>query len=614
MELKVTVIFLIFFCKRCVGVIYYLNDTEYDQMPALYHMDDYEGCLQEPSGLYCTVHFSLVSDTPSELLDMIQEYSLRRTHFNHTNLRYGICLIATPNSIANYPNCQKYRGNTSEVSTDFLEGCLNESLWNGYKLKTRVNNHDCQSVSDKNIDIDFADIMVGTLLLAILMVNAIGSFNEIYFKVEKCKGVIMAHCVWPFLQTIKNSHALELAYYSIPQYILLNGSIVLQTYLVVSAFLLIYKIELISEKVNLNWNVIPLGILVRYIRLTPALAVVLALMATWLKFVGQGPLWSISGGVEMADCRSRWWAYLMYLNNNISNAQCMMQTWYLAVDMQLHCFALVLHVLLRGSAHKKTVLAAMFTVGVIIPGIQIYWQDLDGILMVVPEQAKILFATDATFTALARRWHTNVASYVAGMALGYFVYRCQKNNVHFDQYKNYKYRVLYWAIFPLMLAIILSGGVFYRDSPRDPLYIRLLYGTVAKPLFGVLMALLICGMIFKMESFYRCIVEWRVWAVPGRLAYCMFLVHFAFFRIHVSTATSLVTMGPYDGLVTFARVCAASLGCAVPLWVLVEAPFTQLTKYLYHIADQRRQHYQPDDNNTQKSLATLRETRHEVPN
>ncbi|XP_045777817.1 uncharacterized protein LOC123875816 [Maniola jurtina] len=620
-----------------------VEETEYDRMPAIYHMDDYEGCLQEPSGLYCTVHFNLVSDTSSELLDMIQEYSLRRTHFNHTNLRYGICLIVTPNSDANYANCQMYRGNITEVSADFLEGCLNESLWNGYELKTRVYNHDCQSVSDKNIDIDFADVMVAILLLTILMVNAIGSINELYFKPEKCKGptllscfainlnwkklismkknsdprlqslaglhcikciimagVIMAHCVWPFLLTIKNSHALELAYYSIPQYILLNGSIVLQTYLVVSAFLLIYKIEIISEKENLNWNVIPLGILVRYIRLTPALAVVLALMATWLKFVGQGPLWSISGGLEMADCRSRWWAYLLYFNNNISNAQCMMHTWYLAVDMQLHCFALLLFVLLRRSAYKKTVLAVIFTVGVIIPGIHIYWQDLDGILMVVPEQAKMLFATDATFNALARRWHANVASYVAGMSLGYLVYRCQKENVHFDQYKNYKYRVVYWAIFPLMLAIILSGGVFYRDAPRDPMYIRLLYGTAAKPLFGVLMALLICGMIFKIESFYRTIVEWKVWAVPGRLAYCMFLVHFAFFRIHVSTATSLVTMGPYDGLVTFARVCAASLACAAPLWVLVEAPFTQLTKYLYHIANQRTHRYQPDDKNIKK--------------
>ncbi|XP_052743931.1 nose resistant to fluoxetine protein 6 [Bicyclus anynana] len=662
MDFKWTMLlYLLLFCEGCFGVIYYLNDTEYERMPALYHMDDYEGCLQQPSGLYCTVHFSLVSDSPSDLLTMIQEYSVRRTHFNHTNLRYGICLTVTPNSPRNYANCQRYRGNISEVSTDFLEGCLNDTLWNGYKLKTKVTNHDCQSLSDNmNINIDATDIMVAVLLFIILLVNAIGSLIEIYSATEKPKeptllscfainrnwrklisieknidprlqrltglhcikciimaGVIMAHCVYPYLLTIKNTHTLELAYYSLPQYILLNGSIVLQTYLVSSAFLLIYKIELISEKENVGWNVVPVGIFVRYVRLTPALAVVIAVMATWFKFVGQGPLWAISGGLEMEDCRNRWWAYLFYMNNNISNAQCMIQTWYLAVDMQLHCFALVLYALLRRSRHKTAVLTAVFVIGVFVPAVHTYYQDLDGVLMVVPEQAKILFATDPTFNEVSRKAHTNVASYVAGMALAYLVYRWQKANADFDKYKHNnvasyvagmalaylvyrwqkanadfdkykKYRVLYWAIFPLMLCIILAGAVFYRDAPREPMLLRLVFGTVAKPLFGVLMTVLICGMIFKIENFYRTILEWRVWAIPSRLSYCMFLVHFAFFRIYASTATTLTTMGPYDGLISFAWVCLYSMIVAVPLWLLVEAPFTEITKYLYHVANQYR--------------------------
>lgn len=83
-----------------VGLGPYINilfsETEYDRMPPLYHMDDFEGCLQQPSGLYCTVHFSLVSDTPSELLDMIKVFAnfSRRInlilHLNHDRTKYGI--------------------------------------------------------------------------------------------------------------------------------------------------------------------------------------------------------------------------------------------------------------------------------------------------------------------------------------------------------------------------------------------------------------------------------------------------------------------------------------------------------------------------------------------
>lgn len=99
-----------------------------------------------------------------------------------------MCITVTPNS-ATAANCHRYRGNTSEVSIDFLEGCLNESLWNGYKLKTKVTNYDCQSVYERHIDIDVTDIMVTIMLFLILMVNAIGSLNEIYVTTEKkCKG------------------------------------------------------------------------------------------------------------------------------------------------------------------------------------------------------------------------------------------------------------------------------------------------------------------------------------------------------------------------------------------------------------------------------------------
>lgn len=50
-------------------------------------------------------------------------------------------------------------------------------------------------------------------------------------------------------------------------------------------------------------------------------------------------------------------------------------------------------------------------------------------------QAKILFATDATFNELTRKGHTNIASYITGMSLGYLVYRWQKDNVNFEKYK-----------------------------------------------------------------------------------------------------------------------------------------------------------------------------------
>ena len=55
-------------------------------------------------------------------------------------------------------------------------------------------------------------------------------------------------------------------YYNLPQYIIINGPLVIQAYLVMSGLLLTYKIQIYSENHDVNWSVVPKGILLRYLR------------------------------------------------------------------------------------------------------------------------------------------------------------------------------------------------------------------------------------------------------------------------------------------------------------------------------------------------------------
>ena len=47
-------------------------DEEYAHMPPVFQMDDYEGCFEDPQGLYCMTNIALVSDEPNPLLTMMQ--------------------------------------------------------------------------------------------------------------------------------------------------------------------------------------------------------------------------------------------------------------------------------------------------------------------------------------------------------------------------------------------------------------------------------------------------------------------------------------------------------------------------------------------------------------
>ena len=62
----------------------------------------------------------------------------------------------------------------------------------------------------------------------------------------------------------------------------------------------------------------------------------MAITATWVSLLGNGPMW-YHAGLANEYCQKYWWTGLLYVANYVNpGQQCMMQSWYLMVDMQLH--------------------------------------------------------------------------------------------------------------------------------------------------------------------------------------------------------------------------------------------------------------------------------------
>ncbi|XP_013136933.1 PREDICTED: nose resistant to fluoxetine protein 6-like [Papilio polytes] len=202
-----------------------------------------------------------------------------------------------------------------------------------------------------------------------------------------------------------------------------------------SGCLFAYNLELLAEKQKITWTMIPKGIILRWLRLTPSYAVVLAVTTTWLRFAGSGPLWQSTVGVEVKDCRRDGWLNLIYLNNYIDESQCMPQTWYIAADMQLYVLGLIIFCLVTTAVARRVVLTLLFVVSVIIPACHTYFQNLDAGLIISPELVRDYFVKDPTFNHTYKRGHTNLASYIMGLSLGMLIYHLQKNDFSIDRFK-----------------------------------------------------------------------------------------------------------------------------------------------------------------------------------
>ncbi|CAH2052519.1 unnamed protein product, partial [Iphiclides podalirius] len=119
------------------GIIYQLTDEQYYEMPTLFHLDEFDGCLATRDA-YCLGSFELSAEPDHKLFQTMQRYSANWVdNFNHTRLHRGLCLnrscTAQAPSISTRPHSQQ------ELQSWF-SSCVNTTVQNSYGLRARLYN------------------------------------------------------------------------------------------------------------------------------------------------------------------------------------------------------------------------------------------------------------------------------------------------------------------------------------------------------------------------------------------------------------------------------------------------------------------------------------------
>ncbi|KAJ2948782.1 hypothetical protein O0L34_g8039 [Tuta absoluta] len=278
---------------------------------------------------------------------------------------------------------------------------------------------------------------------------------------------------------------------------------------------------------------------------------------------------------EVRSCRRDWWMNLLYLSNFVSTDPCFIQSWYISADFQLFFLGMAVYALFAG-ATRRLVLAGLFIIGVILPPALTYFKDLDGVLLMSLENIRNIFNNDPTFHNVYNKSYTNLPCYIAGLALGLLVYHLQK--IGYKVPKTAAVRFLYWMTLPFTVVIAYYGALLYEGQVS--LVNRTLYAGLYKPLWAIVGAFFIFGIVNQIEDVYRGVVEWRGWTVPSRLSYSFFLVHLVLIRLINGTKSTTLDVGYLNIFELMTSIFLISFLAAIPFHLLVEAPFSQLTKLL----------------------------------
>ncbi|XP_068083090.1 nose resistant to fluoxetine protein 6 [Anabrus simplex] len=151
--------------------------------------------------------------------------------------------------------------------------------------------------------------------------------------------------------------------------------------------------------------------------LSPAYFIMIGFYATLLMYVGSGPAWNETTRINSLNCRENWIFNLLYVNNYFNVERiCVMQSWYLAADMQLFLLApLVLYPLWRWPTAGKLLTAGVLILSVVPPMATIFFKQYPGIYLLSSREDKIAEYMQYVYIPT----HNRISAYLIGLILSF---------------------------------------------------------------------------------------------------------------------------------------------------------------------------------------------------
>ncbi|KAK3916727.1 Nose resistant to fluoxetine protein 6 [Frankliniella fusca] len=380
---------------------------------------------------------------------------------------------------------------------------------------------------------------------------------------------------------------------------LLNGMLLVDSFLVVSGFLLTRLLLLeLDRRRSVNFGLL---YIFRYIRLTPSYLAVVALYATLLPRLGSGPLWPSRILLEQDRCRASWWANLLYVNNYVNTDQlCMFQSWYISADTQLFMLApLVVYPLWRWPTLGRLLAVLATFLSILIPFAITWSRLLDPVLLIFPREIWLGdLSGNAMYQTAIVRTHMRASSYCCGLLLGWFVHRFQstEREVSQDRARQQQQQPrddavdglvfqrtvrLGWAAAVLVgVSCMFSVSVFYQPGHAYNPLEAALYASLHRLGWCVATSWVIFACVTGNGGVMQRALTWRPLVPLSRLTYCAYLVNGAVVLWGVAAVRQPRTLStPTLALEVVSQIFATFLGALI-LSLMLESPIHGLERAL----------------------------------
>lgn len=304
--------------------------------------------------------------------------------------------------------------------------------------------------------------------------------------------------------------------------IFINSPIIVDTFLLISGFLMcrLLLIEMDKRKGKINFLMLYIA---RYIRLTPAYAVILGFYVTYFPRIGSGPLWKSRVNLEKERCEKSWWLNLLYINNYVGiDNLCMFQSWYLAVDYHLFILApIVIYPLWKKPKLGEAILFFCFVGSILLPFTITYIDELDPTMMAYPPEIKDL-GKNFYFVNYYIKTHMRCSSYCIGLFYAYIVHKIQSNSEKIPKYVN----VFGWIFAITCGAASISAVVIFYEPEHIPnITENAFYSAFHRVGWSLFVGWTLLACITNNTGLVNKFLSHKFFIPASRLTYCAYLAN-----------------------------------------------------------------------------------------
>ena len=314
----------------------------------------------------------------------------------------------------------------------------------------------------------------------------------------------------------------------------------------------------------------------RYLRLTPPLAIMVAVTATIFVYFGSGPLWAKTVEPQRDVCQSDWWRNLLYIQNySPIDEECLGQTWYLATDMQMFLFSPVVLLPLVWRPLWGALWLGFLTVAFLSLRIAMWSaKNLPPTLLMLNSDPAL---SEELTTQYAYPW-MRCTVWLTGIGLGYLLHRLRGRQLTL---KPWLWLSGWVAAFAIGVSVIFGMVGYQMPWQEYTKAVAVSYGGLNRTAWGVAVAWVIFACVTGYGGPIDTFLSYPGFIPLSRLTYAGYLIHINILLLIECSVKSTVYLDSYRLTYRLLGHTVVTFAAAMLLSLTFEAPFINLEKIMF---------------------------------